>query len=70
MVSPKRQCRARTVVLGTSLKCLEMWGTMCRALKMLGTNVRCLGFSSPEIPPRKKKNYNMHETYSNGISNI
>ena len=70
MVSPKMQCRAQTVVLGASPKCLEMQGMMCRGLKMLGTNVRHLGFSSPEIPPGKKNNYNMHETYSNGISNI
>ena len=47
MVSPKMQCRAQTVVLGTSPKCLEMWGVMCRALKMLGVNARRLGFSSP-----------------------
>ena len=54
MVSPKMQCRVRTVVLGASPKCLEMRGAMCWALKMLGTNVRHLGFSSPEIPPGKK----------------
>ena len=54
MVSPKMQCRARTVVLGTSPKCLEMRGAMCWVLKMLGVNVRHLGFSSPEIPPGKK----------------
>ena len=55
MVSPKMQCRVQTVVLGTSPKCLEMRGAMCRALKMLGANVRCLSFSSPEIPPGKKQ---------------
>ena len=42
------------VVLGASPKCLEMRGAVCRALKMLSANARCLGFSSPEIPPGKK----------------
>ena len=42
-------------MLGASPKCLEMQGTVCRALKMLGANVRHLGFSSPEIPPGKKQ---------------